>query len=153
MNLLSYVLISLLGGLIIPLQLAMVHAFRQSSGASQIQATFYLYLGGAVASLLMSFLISGGIRPPQAQNAQWWHYLTGFLGSFYILFMFIAAPKIGSANTLLWVFLGQMLFATVLAHYGFLGLEVRKIEPVKLLGLGLIVIGGLVMIWAENRQN
>ncbi|OAU98341.1 DMT family transporter [Moraxella catarrhalis] len=150
MKLLPFILISILGGLIIPLQIAIVNSFRQSTQATQIQATFYLYLGGTIASLLLSFVISGGIKPPNMQNAQWWQYLTGFLGSFYILFMFIAAPKIGSANTLLWVFLGQMLFATVLAHFGFLGLEIRKIEPVKLFGLGLIIIGGGVLIWAEK---
>lgn len=71
----------------------------------------------------------------------------------YILFMFIAAPKIGSANTLLWIFLGQMFFATILAHYGFLGLEIRKIEPIKLFGLALIAIGGGVLIWAEQIHS
>ena len=91
---LPYILISLLGGAIIPLQLAMVSSFRQSTQATQIQATFYLYLGGTIASLLLSFVISGGIKPPNIKNAQWWQYLTGFLGSFYILFMFIAAPKL-----------------------------------------------------------
>ncbi|EPR89271.1 hypothetical protein L313_1502 [Acinetobacter haemolyticus CIP 64.3 = MTCC 9819] len=33
-----YVFVSLLGGLIVPLQLAMIHAFRNTSGASQIQS-------------------------------------------------------------------------------------------------------------------
>lgn len=153
MKLLPFILISILGGIIIPLQLAIVNSFRQSTQATQIQATFYLYLGGAIASLLLSFVLSGGVKPPNIQNAQWWQYLTGFLGSFYILFMFVAAPKIGSASTLLWVFLGQMLFATLLAHYGFLGLEVRKIEPIKLFGLALIAIGGGVLIWAESQNK
>ncbi|MDO4696702.1 MAG: hypothetical protein Q4A49_04130 [Neisseria sp.] len=44
------------------------------------------------------------------------------------------------------------VFATVLAHFGFLGLEVRKVEPVKLIGLGLIAIGGGVLIWAESGK-
>ncbi|HAK16358.1 MAG TPA: EamA-like transporter family protein, partial [Acinetobacter junii] len=38
-----YVLISILGGLVVPLQLAVINAFRHSSGASQIQSTFFLY--------------------------------------------------------------------------------------------------------------
>lgn len=150
---LPYILISLIGGAIIPLQLAMVNAFRQSTHASQIQATFYLYLGGMVASALLAFLMSGTLRPSMPTQASWWMWLFGLLGSFYILFMFIAAPKIGSANTLLWVFLGQMLFATVFAHFGWLGLEVRRVDAIKLVGLALIAIGGLVMIYAENRQG
>lgn len=152
MSYIPYVLLSLLGGLIIPLQLAMVHAFRIKTQATQIQAAFYLYLGGAMASWLLSYLLGGGIKPPQIHHASWWHWFTGFLGSFYLWFVFIAAPKIGSTNTLLWVFLGQMFFATLLAHFGWLGLEVRKVEPLKLIGLFLIVCGGLVMIYAEQRN-
>ena len=90
---LPYILISLIGGAIIPLQLAMVNAFRQSTHASQIQATFYLYLGGMVASALLAFVMSGTLRPPMPTQASWWMWLFGLLGSFYILFMFIAAPK------------------------------------------------------------
>lgn len=41
-------------------------------------------------------------------------WAAGFLRVFYILFMFVAAPKIGVANTLVWVFLGQILFASIL---------------------------------------
>lgn len=150
MKALLFVLISILGGMIIPLQLAMVNAFRKDTQATQIQATFYLYLGGTIISLLLSLILTGNIKPPDIKNAQWWQWLTGFVGSFYILCMFISAPKIGSANTLLWVFIGQMVFASLLAHYGFLGLEIRKIDPVKMIGLCLIIIGGLVMIWAEK---
>lgn len=98
-------LFSLLAGVIVSLQLAMVHAFRYGSGVSQLQATF-LCLGEMLASLVLCFAISSGIKPPFYQNTNWWMWLTGFLGSFYILFMFIAALKIGSASTLLWVFLG-----------------------------------------------
>ncbi|WP_338809587.1 DMT family transporter [Neisseria leonii] len=151
MNLLPYIALSILGGLIIPLQLAMVNAFRQATLASQLQATFYLYLGGAIASLVLSLAASGSIKPPQVQHAQWWMWLTGFLGSFYILFMFIAAPKIGAANTLLWVFLGQMLFATLLSVTGWFGLPVQRVDWLKLCGLGLVFAGGLLMIYAESR--
>ncbi|PID50545.1 MAG: hypothetical protein CR991_00885 [Proteobacteria bacterium] len=89
---LFYVFISLLGGAIIPLQLAMVQAFRNTTHATQIQATFYLYLGGMVASFFLSFILSGNIKPPIASGASWWMWLTGFVGVFYILFMFISAP-------------------------------------------------------------
>ena len=151
MRILPYVLISLLGGAIVPLQLAMVSAFREATGAEQIQATFYLYLGGAVASLVLAYGISGGIKPPNISAASWWMWLPGLLGSFYILFMFIAAPKIGSASTLLWVFLGQMFFAVLLSQMGWFGLETRKLDIYKLGGLSLVVVGGLLMIYGESK--
>lgn len=149
MKTLPYVGISLLAGAIVPLQLAIVNAFKKSSEASQIQSTFYLYLGGTIASFFMAYALSGSIKPPQAAQASWWMWMTGFIGSFYILFMFIAAPHIGAANTLLWVFLGQMYVATFLAQTGWFGLEIRPVDSLKLLGLAIITVGGLVLLYAE----
>lgn len=151
MKILPYVFISLLGGAIVPLQLAIVNAFRESTQASQIQSTFYLYLGGALASLMLSYVMSGGLKPPMVENATWWMWLPGFLGSFYILFMFIAAPKIGAGNTLLWVFLGQMYFALILSQTGWFGLEVKTIDSYKIAGLALVTLGGIVMIYGETK--
>lgn len=153
LKMLPYILISLLGGAIVPLQLAIVNAFRESTQASQIQSTFYLYLGGALASLVLSYMMSGGIKPPIIENATWWMWLPGFLGSFYILFMFIAAPKIGAGNTLLWVFLGQMYFALILSQTGLFGLEVKTIDIYKISGLALVTIGGMLMIYGESKVN
>ena len=146
-------LISLLGGAIVPLQLAIVNAFRESTQASQIQSTFYLYLGGALASLVLSYLMSGGIKPPLIENATWWMWLPGFLGSFYILFMFIAAPKIGAGNTLLWVFLGQMYSAMILNQTGWFGLEVKTIDIYKISGLALVTLGGAILIYGETKTK
>lgn len=146
-------LISILGGAIVPLQLAIVNAFRESTQASQIQSTFYLYLGGALASLVLSYLMSGGIKPPLIENATWWMWLPGFLGSFYILFMFIAAPKIGAGNTLLWVFLGQMYFAMILNQTGWFGLEVKTIDIYKISGLALVTLGGAILIYGETKAK
>ena len=151
LKMLPYILISLLGGAIVPLQLAIVNAFRESTQASQIQSTFYLYLGGALASLVLSYMMSGGIKPPIIENATWWMWLPGFLGSFYILFMFIAAPKIGAGNTLLWVFLGQMYFALILSQTGLFGLEVKTIDIYKIAGLALVTLGGMLMIYGESK--
>lgn len=148
-----YVFVSLLGGLIVPLQLAMIHAFRNTSGASQIQSTFFLYVGGAIASLIIALLIDGSIKPPMYQQTAWWMWLSGLLGSFYILCMFIAAPHIGVTNTLLWIFLGQMIFATFMDSSGFLGMQIKKLDGLKLLGLAFIFIGGLIMIYSENRNS
>ena len=50
-----------------------------------IQSTFYLYLGGGIASLVLSYFISGGIKPPFVENATWWMWLPGVLGTFYVL--------------------------------------------------------------------
>ncbi|WP_336038736.1 DMT family transporter [Acinetobacter calcoaceticus] len=152
MHNINYVFISVLGGLIVPLQLAMVNAFRNTSGATQIQSTFYLYVGGAIASLIIALFMDGSIKPPAYEQTTWWMWMPGFLGSLYILCMFVAAPKIGATTTLLWVFIGQMLFATIIDSTGLLGVQIRKLDGLKLLGLGFILVGGLIMIYNEYRK-
>ena len=144
--------ISLLGGAIVPLQLAIVNAFQKTTQASQIQSTFYLYVGGTIASFIISCISMGGVKPPHAEAASWWMWLPGFLGSFYILFMFISAPKIGSGNTLLWVFLGQMYFALIIGKLGLFGLDPKPINFYKMLGLAVVTIGGIIMIVGENKK-
>ncbi len=42
--------------------------------------------------------------------------------------MFLSAPKIGSGNTLLWVFLGQMYFALIIGKLGLFGLDPKPIN-------------------------
>ncbi|ENW93643.1 DMT family transporter [Acinetobacter sp. NIPH 1852] len=153
MHNINYVFISLLGGLIVPLQLAMINAFRQASGATQIQSTFFLYVGGAIASLVIALFVDGSIKPPLYQQTSWWMWLSGLLGSLYILCMFLAAPHIGATNTLLWIFLGQMIFATIIDSSGFLGMQIKKIDGLRLFGLGLIFMGGLIMIYSEYRHS
>ncbi|MCH7337798.1 DMT family transporter [Acinetobacter sp. NIPH 2699] len=153
MNNINYVFICLLGGLIVPLQLAMINAFRHASGATQIQSTFFLYVGGTVASLILALCVDGSIKPPLYQQTSWWMWLSGLLGSFYILCIFLAAPHIGATNTLLWVFLGQMIFATIIDSSGVLGMQIKKIDGLKLIGLGLIFIGGLIMIYSEYKHS
>lgn len=153
MHNINYVFISLLGGLIVPLQLAMINAFRHASGATQIQSTFFLYVGGAIASLVIALFVDGSIKPPLYQQTSWWMWLSGLLGSLYILCIFLAAPHIGATNTLLWIFLGQMIFATIIDSSGFLGMQIKKLDSLKLIGLGFIFIGGLIMIYSEYRHS
>lgn len=49
-------------------------------------------------------------------------------------------------------FLGQMIFATLLSALGLLGLEIQKPNLLKMVGLLLVMMGGLVMIYAENQS-
>jgi len=45
-----------------------------------------------------------------------------------------------------------MIFATVVDGTGFLGVEIRKIDGLKLCGLFFIFIGGLILIYNEYRK-
>lgn len=148
-----FILISLLGGAIVPIQIAITHALRNTTGASQIQATFYLYVGGMLGSLLIAYALDGSALPPTSEKATWWMWTSGFIGLFYILFMFIAAPKIGAATTLVWIFLGQVLIATLIDHFGLIGMTVKPTTWLKVAAIMLIGAGGILLVINENMHQ
>lgn len=148
-----FILLSLLGGAIVPIQIAITHALRGTTGASQIQATFYLYFGGMVGSLLIAYAVNGAVLPPAPEKATWWMWISGFIGLFYMLFMFIAAPHIGAATTLVWIFIGQVLIATLIDHFGLIGMPIKSTTWVKYLAIILIVLGGILLVINENLNK
>lgn len=150
MNASPYIALSLLGGAVVPLQLVIVNALRQHGEASQIQAVFWLYVGGMLASGLCALLLQGTVWPAAAPRTGWWMWTSGFLGMFYMLFMFIATPHIGAANTLVWVFLGQILFAVILDAAGLTGAAAQQLNPAKWGGILLIGAGGLLMLYGNR---
>jgi transporter family-2 protein len=72
-------------------------------------------------------------------------YVGGVLGAFYVTLVAILIPKIGVANTMIAIILGQVLLSLLLDHFGFLGIEVREINWLRILGASL-VLSGLVLV-------
>lgn len=153
MKLIPFILLSLLGGAIVPIQIAITHILRGATGASQIQATFYLYFGGMIGSLLITYAINGSVLPPAPDKATWWMWISGFIGLFYMLFMFIAAPHIGAATTLVWIFIGQVLIATLIDHFGLIGMPIKPITGLKNMAIVCIIFGAVLLVINENLNN
>ena len=151
MKAMPFVLISVLAGMIVPVQIALVSAFRHTGGASQFQATFYLYVGGLLGAMLLCFWVDGGIVPPTVRETSWWMWLPGVLGVCHLVMMFVAAPHIGAASTLVWIFLGQVLFAVFLDRAGWFAMLVRPVGMMKLCGIALIFVGAVLMMLDGKR--
>ena len=75
----------------------------------------------------------------------WWIWSGGLWGAFFVAATIVLAPKLGAASMVALIVFGQMLTSVVLDHYGLIGYTVQPINMYRLLGLGLI-IGGVVLI-------
>ena len=69
----------------------------------------------------------------------------GAIGIFIVTFNNVCFLNIGMSLTLALGLLGQALIALVFDHFGFLGMEKVKFRKKKLIGLGMITIGIIVM--------
>ena len=69
----------------------------------------------------------------------------GAIGIFIVTFNNVSFLNIGMSLTLALGLLGQALIALVFDHFGFLGMKKVKFRRKKLIGLGMITIGIIVM--------
>jgi transporter family-2 protein len=54
--------------------------------------------------------------------------------------------KVGVANTVIAVILGQVLLPLLLDHYGILGVEVREIGWLRIVGASLVLLGLVLVV-------
>lgn len=96
------------------------------------------------------------MRAPMPQlvalaNAPWWAWFGGVAGVVYITAALILTPKLGAAGFIVCVVAGQVLSSLAMDHWGLMGLPERPVNLLRLLGVGLIVVGMLVVQCGTRR--
>lgn len=75
-----------------------------------------------------------------------YYYLGGFLGVGTTLFNNLAFGVIGVTAILALGLLGQSITAIVIDQFGLFGMKKQRLNPKKLIGLGLVAAGVAVML-------
>jgi transporter family-2 protein len=81
----------------------------------------------------------------QVRALPWWVLLGGTFGVVFVAGSVIAAPVLGIALFFVCVVAGQLLGATVVDHLGAFGLPVKPLTPMKIVGLGLVLLGAALV--------
>lgn len=116
------------------------------------------YLGSPLRSSLTSYLVglvtcivavlvtrqSLNIVDP-ALPSRWWLWTGGIYGVIYLVIVVWLIPRIGSAATFALVVAGQMIATLVFDQIGLFGLAARMVDPLKILGAGLLVAGVILI--------
>ena len=71
----------------------------------------------------------------------WWVILGGLIGVVFVAGGVVVAPVLGVAWFFVCVVAGQLLGSTLTDHFGAFGAQVKAINLMKLLGLGLVLLG------------
>jgi transporter family-2 protein len=70
------------------------------------------------------------------------------LGSFFVLTAILATPPLGAALMLASLVVGQTITALVIDHYGWFGVQVHPLSPMRIAGAALL-IGGVMLLRAR----
>jgi transporter family-2 protein len=79
------------------------------------------------------------------KSISWWKWLGGVFGAFYVLTVILIVKEIGPANLLCLIIAGQLIAGVLIDHFGWVGFAVHSINVWRVLGIGLI-IGGVVLV-------
>ncbi len=147
---LPFILLALLGGAALPVQIGINGSLRQIIG-STTQAATISFSVGAVAGLIASAAMREGTPSLErlGQSAPWM-WLGGLLGIFYVWTTIVAGPKLGALLAVSLVIAGQLTVSLALDHFGALGFPQSSISPLKLFGLGCVIIGVLVIGYSKQ---
>lgn len=117
-------------------------------------------LWAAGVSLLVSFLMLVPallvMRAPLPQlqslaQAPWWAWFGGVAGVLYITAALVLTPRLGAAGFIVCVIAGQVLSSLLIDQWGLMGLPERPVNVWRLVGVGMIVLGMLVVQWGTSR--
>jgi transporter family-2 protein len=123
-----------------------------------VNAQLKLWLGHPVIAALASFTIGTlfllaytlalGLPAPAwstLPQVPWWQWLGGVLGAFYIAATVVLAPRLGAAALIAALVAGQMVASLLLDHFGLVGYKVHPMNLWRLLGVGLLIAGVLLI--------
>lgn len=74
-----------------------------------------------------------------------WVWIGGIVGVVYVTGALTLAPRLGAAGFIAAAIAGQMLASILIDQWGLIGFPPRPVSLSRLLGLGLILLGLLVM--------
>ena len=87
---------------------------------------------------------AGGLG--ELAGAPRWLLVGGLLGGFIVLSVTVAGPRIGTTATVALLIAGQLLAATAIDRFGWLGFERVGLDPLRVTGLVLLVAGAALTL-------
>ncbi len=136
-NIILIILIGLVGGAAIGLQSPLASMLSQRIGV--FESVFIVHLGGAIAALIPMMIY--GSKLGQWRNTPWYSLGAGAFGLIVIAAISYMIPRVGVATATTTIVAGQLVIALVLDQFGWLGAAVRPMEPVRLIGLIVVMVG------------
>ena len=81
----------------------------------------------------------------QVKALHWWIIIGGIVGAVFVAGGVVLAPILGVALFFVCVVAGQLLGSTLADQFGAFGMQVKPINMMKLLGLGLVLAGAVLV--------
>lgn len=128
-------------GVALVVQQALNSSLRIPLG-SAAWAGFASYFVGLVSMAVLVSVLRDPLPPVSAVvKIPWWAWGGGLLGAIYIGLAIVLLPQIGAATFVALLVAGQLMASVLFDHFGLLGLAQREADPLRLVGVALLIAG------------
>src|SRR6266498_217305 len=132
------ILVGVAGGVAVGLQSPLASMISQRLGV--MESVFIIHIGGAIMALV-PLLIYGGGKLGNWRSVPWYALGAGIFGLVVIGAISYMIPRIGVAASITTIVAGQILVGTILDHFGMLGAAERSLDPTRVIGLLIVMVG------------
>ena len=138
-------IIVMVAGAGIPVQVASNHELEKAV-RSPVMSVAISFMIGCLAMLIL--LTTGLMQKPElsgAATAPWWAWIGGLLSASIVVVSIVALPQSGAGAVIAATVFGQLLAASVLDHFGGLGVPQLRVNAWRVCGVLLLLAGALLM--------
>jgi len=144
-----YLLLPLLAfvvGMLLPFQ-AGINAQLKGFLGNPVQAALLSFTVGTTLLLVLTVIMRLPVPPGKILTGiPWWAWVGGgFCGAIYITMVILLTPQLGASTTFGLIIAGQLIMSIVLDHFGAVGFTVHPINPWRVVGAVLLIIGVLLI--------
>jgi transporter family-2 protein len=138
--------LALLCGVVLTSQIGSNALLGKLLGDSYIPAAVNMIIGVVTTSALLLIVHKPLPAATTAAAVPWWIWIAGgALGTIYLTGNILLAPKLGAGALVGLVVTGQLLFAVLCDHFGWLGFAQHSATAWRAVGC-LLLIGGVALI-------
>lgn len=133
------ILVTLMAGIGIPVMASLNSSLGERMQSPAVAAGILFLLALCITAIVVM------IQQPSISFAQvnlpWPYYTGGAFVAFYVLSITWVAPKLGVANAIFIILLGQIIAAVVIEHFALFNAERISISLTRVGGVVLMVLG------------
>jgi transporter family-2 protein len=141
--------LGLAAGAVLPIQGAINARLRSDLGSAPAVALVSFLVAAAAIVVVLAVLLATGRtprpRPGPLRTMPWLGWLGGACAATYVTATFLLIPEIGAATTVALTVTGQQLASALIDHNGLFRLPARRLSPIRVSGLALLVAGSVLV--------
>lgn len=133
-------------GALLPIQVAMNMRLRPPFRDPVLAALPNFLVGTA---LIAGYVLLVRVRLPSPSalvHVPVWAWFGGLIGAAYVVGSLHLGPRIGATLLLALLLVGQMSMSLIVDHFALLGFAHHPVNPARLTGVVLLVVGALMIV-------